>query len=412
MAQAPRGSVEGSLNENLFFNGFPEKWQDNLKAIDEIGGPKHFNHFPSAWAHAMDTPMQWTKQVASHFGGTRNPMIVSWPARIKDKGGIRSQFHHVIDVVPTIYEACGITVPTDLNGVKQKPLEGVSFAYSFDDEKAKGRRTTQYFELGCNRGICHEGWMASSRSFVPWQPTRAGFDPDTAKWELYDIEKDFTQADDLAKENPRKLRELQDLWWVEAAKYNVLPLDWRGSERMNAEAMGRPSLGGSAKTFTYYAGQVGLPNEASPRVLNKSWTITADVVVPEKAEGMIVTQGGITAGYGLYLHEGKPVFVYNYLGVERPTFAGQEPLPPGHAKLVVDFASDGKPGEFGEGGKLTLSANGKVASQARLERTIPIQIGLGEGLDVGMDIGSAVDFTYKLPFAFTGKIRKVTVELK
>ena len=407
------GGIEGSVNENLFFNGFPEKWQDNFKVIDELGGPKHFNHFPSAWAHAMDTPFQWTKQVASHFGGTRNPMIVSWPARIKDKGGLRQQFHHVIDVAPTLYEACGITAPRELNGVPQKPIEGTSFAYTFGDAKAKGRRPTQYFELLCNRGIYHNGWMASSLSFPPWQPIRTGFDPDKAKWELYHIDKDFSQANDLAKDNPQKLRELQDQWWVEAAKHNVLPLDWRAVERLNAELMGRPSLAGNRKTFTYYPGQVGLPNEAAPRILNKSWTLTAAIEVPEAgAEGMIATHGGLVGGYGLYLRDGKPTFVYNYLAVDRITLAGKESLPRGKTKLVVDFVSDGKPGEFGKGGKLTLSANGHPVAEGRLDKTIPIQISLGEGLDIGMDVGSAVDFTYTLPFKFTGKIDKVTVELK
>jgi arylsulfatase A-like enzyme len=263
------GGLEGSLNENLFFNGFPETWQDNLKVIDELGGPKHFNHFPSAWAHAMDTPFQWTKQVASHFGGTRNPMIISWPARIKDKGGLRSQFTHTIDLVPTIYEVCGITAPTDLNGVPQKPIEGISFAYSFDSATTQGRRTTQYFELGCNRGIYHNGWMASSRSFVPWQSIREGFDLDQAKWELYNIENDFSQDKDLAKQNPELLRQLQDAWWVEAAKYNVLPLDWRGGNpRMNAELMGRPSLIAGRKKLEYFPGMVGLPGDAAPPVLN------------------------------------------------------------------------------------------------------------------------------------------------
>ena len=212
------GGIEGSINENLFFNGFPEKWQDNLKAIDDLGGPKYFNHFPSAWAHAMDTPFQWTKQIASHFGGTRNPMIVSWPARIKDKGGLRSQFVHVIDITPTIYELCGITPPNTLNGVPQKPIEGISFAYTFDDARAKGRRSTQYFEMGCNRGIYHDGWMASAMSFSPWQPNRSGFDIDNQKWELYNINDDFSQAHDVAAKNPEKLRQMQDLWWVEAAK--------------------------------------------------------------------------------------------------------------------------------------------------------------------------------------------------
>jgi arylsulfatase len=406
------GGLEGSVCENLFFNGFPEKWQDNLKVIDELGGPKHFNHFPSAWAHAMDTPFQWTKQVASHFGGTRNPMIISWPARIKDRGGLRSQFVHTIDVVPTLYELTGITPPSVLNGVPQKPIEGISIAYTFDDAGARGRRVTQYFEMVCNRGIYHNGWMASAISFEPWNPNRAGFDVDKQKWELYNIDEDFSQANDLAAKRPDKLRELQDLWWVEAARYNVLPLDWRAIERLNSELMGRPSLGGDAKTFTYYPGQIGLPNEGSPRVLNKSWTITADVEVPEKAEGMIVTQGGLEGGYGLYLRDGKPTFVYNFLSLERPTITAKDPLPAGKARIAVNFAYDGKKGELGKGGAVTLSVNGQPVAEGKLERTAPISLSIGEGLDIGEDVGSAVDFTYKLPFKFTGKIEKVTVELK
>jgi arylsulfatase len=406
------GGIEGSVNENLFFNGFPEKWQDNLKAIDDLGGPKYFNHFPSAWAHAMCTPFQWTKQVASHFGGTRNPMVISWPAKIKDKGGLREQFLHTIDIVPTLYELIGITPPNVLNGIPQRPIEGVSFAYTFGDAKAKGRRTTQYFEMGCCRGIYQDGWFASSLSFVPWNPIRAGFDIDKAKWELYHIDKDFSQATDLASANPEKLRQLEDLWWVEAARHNVLPLDWRAVERLNAELQGRPTLGGDAKTFTYFPGQLGLPNDAAPRVLNKSWSITADIELPDKAEGMIVTHGGMVGGYGLYLAGGKPTFVYNYLDLERYTIAGKDALPKGKLKLVVDFVYDGTAGERGKGATVTLSANGAKVAEGKLPRTIPLQISLGEGMDIGMDVGSPVDFTYKLPFAFTGKIEKVTVELK
>ncbi|MGE3822399.1 MAG: arylsulfatase, partial [Isosphaeraceae bacterium] len=335
------GGLEGSLNENLFFNGFAERWQDSLKEIDEIGGPRHFNHFPSAWAHAMNTPFQWTKQVASHFGGTRNPLVVSWPSRIKDRGGLRDQFLHVVDVAPTLYEACGITPPRVLNGVTQKPIEGRSFVHTFDDAKAKAPRKTQYFEMLVNRGVYHDGWMASSRSFSPWQPTREGFDPDKAKWELYDVENDFSQANDLAEREPERLRAMRDLWWVEASKYEVLPLDWRGTQRMNSEAVGRPSLSGNLKTFTYYPGQVGLPDGASPRVLNKSWSITADLILPEKAEGMVVTQGGLVGGYGLYFREGKPTFVYNYLALERPTITARNPLPKGEVKLVVDVTYEG-----------------------------------------------------------------------
>jgi arylsulfatase A-like enzyme len=405
------GGLEGSLCENMFFNGFSEKWQDNIKVIDELGGPKHFNHFPSAWAHAMNTPFQWTKQVASHFGGTRNPMIVSWPARIKDKGGLRTQFLHTIDIVPTLYEFCGITVPTELNGVQQKPIEGVSFAFTFDDAEAKSLRKTQYFELGCNRGLYHDGWMASSPSFVPWDPNRSSFDLDKAPWELYKIDEDFSQAKDLAEQYPEKLRELQDLWWVEAAKYNVLPLDWRAAIRMNAELMGRPSLIAGRTEMTYYPGTIGIPDAASPPMCNKSWTITADIELPgDNANGMIVTHGGLEGGYGLYLRDGKPTFVYNFLGMERPTLTAKDALPKGKVQLVVDFVYDG--GGMGKGGEITMTANGKKIAGGRLERTIPIQFSLGEGLDIGRDVGSPVDFTYKMPFEFTGQIERVTIKLK
>ncbi len=404
------GGIEGSLCENLYFNGFSEKWEDNIKVIDELGGPKHFNHFPSAWAHAMNTPFQWTKQVASHFGGTRNPMIISWPARIQDKGGLRDQFLHTIDIVPTLYELCGITAPSELNGIHQKPIEGKSFAAVLDDAKAAPIRRTQYFELGCNRGMYHEGWMASQPSFIPWDPNRQDWDPDKAPWELYNVEEDFTQANDLAASHPDKLRELQDLWWVEAAKYNVLPLDWRGSIRMNAELMGRPSLIGHRTEITYYPGTIGLPDGASPRMCNRSWTITAEIDVPAKnANGMIVTHGGLEGGYGLYLRDGKPTFVYNFLSIERTTFTADTALPAGKTTLVVEFRYDG--GGMGKGGEFSLSANGKKAAGGRVERTIPIQFSLGEGLDIGMDVGSPIDFTYTLPFTYTGTIDKVTFHL-
>jgi arylsulfatase len=263
------GGLEGSINENLFFNGFPEKWEENLEHIDEIGGPKWFNHFPSAWAHAMNTPFQWTKQVASHFGGTRNPMIVSWPAKIKKGGGLRSQFLHVIDIVPTLYEAVGITPPTMINGIEQKPIEGKSFLAALQDPKAPETRTTQYFELLVNRGIYHEGWMASSRSFVPWAPVRGAFDPMKAPWELYHVDQDFSQANNLAAQHPEKLKEMEELFWKEAATYNVLPLDWRAVERLNGELQGRPRLSGKSNKYTYYPGQVALPDGACPPTLNQ-----------------------------------------------------------------------------------------------------------------------------------------------
>jgi arylsulfatase len=406
------GGLEGSLNENFFFNGFRETWENNLKAIDELGGPKHFNHFPSAWAHAMNAPFQWTKQVASHFGGTRNPMIISWPDGISDKGGLRDQFLHVIDIVPTLYELCGITQPRELNGVPQKPVEGLSFAFTFDEPKAPSKRRTQYFELACNRGLYHDGWMASSPSFVPWDANRdENWNPDAAPWELYKIDEDFSQANDLAAAHPGKLRELQDLWWAEAARYDVLPIDWRGTIRMNGEAMGRPTLAGDRTRVTYYEGQVALPGPACLPMLNKSWTITAEIEVPDnKAEGMIITQGGSEGGYGLYLRQGRPVFVYNFLGMERPTFIGDDPVPAGKATISVNFNYDG--GGMGKGADVALKVGGKSVAAGRIERTVPIQFAIFEGLDIGMDNGSAVDWTYALPFAFTGRIEKVDVEIK
>lgn len=406
------GGIEGSINENLFFNGLPENWEENLKHIDEIGGPKWFNHFPCAWAHAMCTPFQWTKQVASHFGGTRNPMIISWPAKIKDKGGLRSQFLHVIDIVPTLYEAIGITAPTMLNGIEQKPIEGTSFLKTFTDKNAPESRKTQYFEQLVNRGIYHDGWMASSHSFVPWNPVRGDFDPFKAKWELYDLSKDFSQANDLSSKHPEKLKELEEQFWKEAARYNVLPLDWRGVERLNGELQGRPNLAGHRDKYFYYPGQVALPSGACPPVLNRSFTVTADIEIPNQgAEGMVFTEGGLTGGYAIYLRDGKAHMVYNLLAVERFTITSEE-LPKGKVSLGMQLAYEGKPGERGKSATVTLTANGKKVGEGKLPKTVPLQFSLGEGIDVGTDTGSAIDFTYKLPFTFTGKIDKVTVELK
>ena len=407
------GGLDGSLNANRLFNGLPDRWQDALAAIDDLGGPKYYNHFPAAWAHAMDTPFQWTKQVASHFGGTRNPLIVSWPARIKDKGGLRDQFLHITDIVPTLYEVIGITPPRQLNGIEQQPIEGISFAYSFEDAKAKSRRTTQYFELATNRAIYHDGWMASSLAFAPLARGRAEFDPDTARWELYNIDEDFSQADDLAARYPQKLRELQDLWWAEAARHKVLPLDWRGVERLNAELMGRPTLSGKRKRFVFYPGQAALPVDAAPNILNKSWTLAADIEVPGGGvEGMIATQGGLLGGWGLYVRDGKPTFVYNYLGQDRFTIASPQSLPKGKLRLGLDVTYQGKAGERGKGAHVVLRVNDATVAEGELPRTIPARISIGEGMDIGMDVGSAVDFTYTPPFRFTGTLEQVAIELK
>jgi hypothetical protein len=316
---------------------------------------------------------------------------------------------HVIDLVPTIYELTGISAPTTLYGTQQAPIEGISFAYTFDDATARSRRLTQYFEMFVNRGIYHEGWMASALSFPPWQSVRGEFDPDKQKWELYNIDKDFSQADDLAANEPQKLRELQDLWWLEAARYNVLPLDWRGVERFDSEAMGRPSLIAGRTKLQYFPGMVALPLGSFPPMLNKSWTMTADIDVPDHGNGMIVTEGGLEGGFGLYLRDGKPTFVYNFLGRDRPTLVAKDPLPKGKAKLVVNFAYDG--GGIGKGATVTMTANGNKIAEERLETTVPVQFTLGEGLDIGLDGGSAVDFTYTLPFKFTGTVEKVEIDL-
>jgi arylsulfatase len=405
------GGLVGLLNENSFFNGVPESLADNLAHIDELGGPKHFNHFPAGWAWAMNTPFQWTKQIASHLGGVRNALAVSWPARIKDRGGVRAQFHHVIDIAPTIYEAAGIQFPDTLNGVAQKPIEGVSMAYSFDSAKAPGHRRSQYFEMFINRGIYHDGWWAASRTGIPWESDPTPVNPDTATWELYHLDEDFSQANDLARKDPAKLREMQELWWAEAARYNVLPLDGRKTPRLNGELQGRPSLTGKRTSFTYYPGVLALPAGSAPNVLNKSFTITADVVLGETpGDGAIFSLGGSDGGYGLYVRENRPVFVGNFLGRSLTRVASETPLPTGAVKLRAEFAYDG--GGFGKGGTLSLFVNGKKVGEGRMAQTQAMTLGLGGALDIGEDTGSAVDEAYTPPFRFGGEIEKVTVDLK
>jgi arylsulfatase A-like enzyme len=405
------GGLEGETNEIASFNGVFETWQSNLKHIDELGGPKYYNHFPAAWAWAMDTPFQWTKQVASHFGGTRNPMIISWPAKITDKGGVRTQFHHVMDVMPTILEAANIQPPDVLDGIPQKPIEGVSMMYTLNDATAPDRRRQQIFELVSNRAMYQNGWMASSLAFVPWEAIRTGYDPDKAKWELYNLEEDFSQADDRAAQNPEKLKELVDLWWAQAARENILPLDWRAIERLSDQITGRPSLTTGRKIFVYDTPLVALPEGSAPDLKNKSFTITAEAEIPaDGADGMIFTQGGITAGWGFYLQKGKLVGIHNYIGLERYRFVSAENVPTGKVTLTFDFKYDG--GGMGKGGTITLLANGKKIGEGRVEKTAGYKYSLYEGQDIGQDSGSPVDFTYTPPFIFTGQLHRVTVELK
>ena len=340
---SPEGTLQGTTDEIAVNQGVTESLPFLLSMIDELGGPMAYNHYPVGWAHAMDTPMQWTKQVASHFGGTRNGMVISWPAKIKDKGGLRSQFCHLIDIVPTIYEAAGITPPDVLNGVKQKPIEGTSLVYTFDDAKAPTRHPVQYFELVGNRAIYKDGWMANTTPLrLPWMTT-AEVNPDDFKWELYNINEDFSQANNLADKYPEKLKELQAAFDVEAKKYNVYPLDSSFTARFDTSI--RPSLTRGRTEFVYYPGMIRIPEGSAPDFKNKSWTAAAEVDIPEKgASGVLATIGGRFGGWGLWLDESKPHFVYALSNQPDHKFrvASNEPLSPGHHVVRVAFKYAGR----------------------------------------------------------------------
>ena len=409
------GTMDGTTNELARgANGMPEDLPYLLSMIDKLGGPETYNHYPVGWAHAMDSPMQWTKQVASHFGGTRNGAVISWPKRIKARGELRSQFHHLIDVAPTIYEACGITAPTSIGGVEQRPLEGVSMVYTFDDAKAKDRHTTQYFEMLGNRGIYHDGWMACTTPLrPPWVTFGAEPSPDDFKWELYNVAEDFSQANDLAAKNPEKLKELQAVFDVEAKKYNVYPLDSSVSERGDPAV--RPSPTRGRNLFTYYPGMTRIPEGSTPDVKNKSYRITADVEIPDGgANGVLATQGGRFAGWGLLVLDGKPVFVHAGSNQAKHKYrvAADQKLAPGKHTITFDFAYDG--GGVGKGGTGTLSVDGKKVAEGRIERTVGRRFSFDETFDIGEDTGTPVveDYADKMPFKFTGKLEKLVIELK
>jgi arylsulfatase A-like enzyme len=403
------GTAQGLLNEMAVFNGIPEDFKQVKAHMDDLGGPMTFNHYPIGWAHAMDTPFQWTKQIASHFGGTRNGLVISWPARIKDGGGIRTQFHHVIDIAPTILEAVGLPAPSVLNGVPQKPIEGVSMAYTFDDAKVASKRRTQYFEMFANRALYNDCWVAATTPPVPPWVFAGNMPPiDQYKWELYNVSKDFSEAENLADKEPLKLSQLQDLFWVEAAKYNVLPLDNSKVERFDVSI--RPSLTRGRSEFLYHPGMVRIPEGSAPDFKNKSYRITAQVDIPKGgAEGVILTQGGRFNGLGLYLLAGKPVFFYNLVGVDRTRVAGKDKLAPGKHTVLADFKYDG--GGVGKGGSITLSVDAKQVAESRLARTIPFRVSADETLDIGEDTGTPVSEDYAVPFKFTGTIEKVIVNL-
>ncbi len=402
------GGLNGLLNEMTFFNAIPEPLQMKLDNIETLGSEKHYNHFPAAWAHAMDTPFQWTKQIASHFGGTRNGLAISWPRGIKAQGEIRDQFHHVIDIAPTLLEVIGIEAPSQFNGVAQKPIEGLSMAYTFADADAEDARTTQYFEMLGNQGIYHEGWMASAIRGVPWASEPEPGDLLNMPWELYHVENDFSQANDLAAENPEKLEELVKQFFAEGARYGVLPLDDRKTERLNVE--NRPSLTQGRTTFTY-PNLLRLPEGAAPDLKHKSHQVIARVVIPEGgADGMLFTQGGRFAGYGLYVKDNRLIYHYNLAGVERFTVTSDTAVPTGEVKLKMAYVTDAD--KAFAGAEVTLFANDKAIGKGRVEKSIPNRVTLDETLDIGFDTGTPVAEDYEMPFKFMGIVKSVTIELK
>ena len=405
------GTVNGTFNETFIFNGATALETPEFVAsrIDEFGTPTAYNHFAVGWAHATDTPYQWTKQVASHWGGTRNGTIVHWPNGFSTRGEVRTQFHHVIDVAPTVLEAAGIPQPTHVSGVEQRPIEGVSMVYSFDGATEPDRRETQYFEMFCNRGIYHRGWTAVTRHSTPWvMATLPALEDDV--WELYDTSTDWSQAHDLAAELPEKLAELQALFLQEARKYNVLPLDDRRIERFNPDLAGRPVLVKGASQLLF--GGMGRLTEASIlNVKNKSHAVTAEVVVPDHgAEGVIVAQGGAFAGWSLYLKNGRPTYCYNLLGLQRIKIEGASALPAGEHQVRMEFAYDG--GGLGKGGTVTLYVDGNSVGEGRVEATVPMIFSADETADVGRDTASPVSDDYAGETSvFTGAVNWVQIDL-
>jgi arylsulfatase A-like enzyme len=415
------GTLYGTYNQLTAYNGIldvPEPLQ--LLHYEGWGSDTTYPHMAVQWSWAFDTPFKWTKQVASHFGGTRQGLAISWPGHIKDIGGIRSQFHHVIDIVPTILEVTGIKAPEQVDGIKQKPIEGVSMAYTFDSANANApsKHDTQYFEMVGNRAIYHDGWIASTTPpAAPWL-LATGKMPDVNNyhWELYHITEDYSQYNDLAAKNPDKLKELQALFLTEAAKYQVFPLDNSGFVRLQTP---RPSAIAGKTVFTYTGENAGIPPGNAPDILDKDYTITAEITVPKGgAEGMIVTLGGRFGGYGLYLLKGKPVFTYNLLDMERFRWEGGlgmtrdvlgRALAPGKHTLVFDFKYDG-PGP-GKGGTGVFTVDGKELARKTIKHTIPLLMSIDETFDVGLDTRTGVDDSYKLPFRFTGTIDKLTFKL-
>ena len=419
------GTLVGTPNEVAMFNGVEVPVADQLKYFyDAWGTDRTYNHMAIGWTWAFDTPYSWTKQIASHLGGVRQGMCVSWPRRIKDAGGIRNQFHHVIDVMPTILEACGIRPPEVVDGIKQSPIEGTSFAYTLDEANADAasRHKTQYFEMMGDHAIYHEGWLASTKVIRPPWIVAGPVNPDplnNVTWELYDLTKDWTQYDDIAASHADKLAELKALFLTEARKYQVLPLDASVATRLVAP---RPNITAGRSQFVYTRPLTGIPQGDSPLLLNTSYTVTADIEVPEAgAEGMLLTSGGRFGGYGFYLLRGKPVFLWNLVDLKRVRWEGPDALRPGRHTVEFDFKYDGlgagtlafnNLSGIGRGGAGILKVDGDEVANHKMERTLPLILQWDETFDIGADTGTPVDDQdYQVPFKFTGKLNKLTLKL-
>jgi hypothetical protein len=400
--------MSGMFNEITYFNQVPETVPDMLKHYDEWGSPSTYPHFAAGWAVAMDAPFTWTKQVASDFGGVRNGMVICWPKGIKAKAEIRSQFGHVIDIAPTVYEAARIPAPKVVNGIPQAPIEGSSLFYTFSDAAAKEKHTVQYFEMMGNRALYQDGWLARTIHKAPWNPKPYNTLQED-KWELYNTLEDFSLSKDLAAKDPGKLKEMQDLFMKEAEKYHVLPLDDRGVERFNAAAVGRPTMMQGKTSMTLGEGMKGMGADIFISLFNTSYTIAADVVVPANGNGVIVCQGGRFGGISFYMREGTPTFMYNYLGLEQYKVASSQSLKPGKYTLTFDFKYDG--GGAGKGGTGTLSVNGVKVAESRIEKTEQSIFSGDDLADVGVDEGTPVA-DYGPSTKFNGNIHKVTINVK
>ena len=407
------GTLNGAFNEMANFNGMAalETPEFMMSKIDEFGSPSSYNHYAVGWSWAMNTPFQWTKQVASHWGGTRNGTIVHWPSGIDERGGLRTQFTHVVDVAPTILEAAGLPEPTMVNGVLQSPMEGTSMLYTFDDADAPERHDLQYFEMFANRGIYHRGWSAVTKHRTPWVMVGGevpAFDDDV--WELYDGGSDYSQAHDLAADNPAMLHKLQRLWLIEATKYNVLPMDDRTGERLNPEIAGRPTLiRGNSQLF--FAGMGRLSENSVVSIKNRSFSVTAELDVPaDGADGVIIAQGGRFGGWAVYAKQGRAKFVYNVLGIQQFSTEAEAPIPTGTHQVRMEFAYDG--GGLAKGGDVTLYYDGAAVGTGRVEATEPMIFSADETTDIGQETGTTVTADYTAHTSrFTGKINWVQLDV-